>query len=129
MRDDSPAPFIVFRAPASPTKAVTIAAVYDQALVLVGLVHRIIGNAATRFYLKDRLDRAATGLVFELGRGRDVAPSLRWRNLRAAQTHAADCATVLDIFVHQAAAPADDLERARTLVRELIHDLATRTKD
>jgi hypothetical protein len=128
MRDDSPAPFIVFRTPTPPANKATIAEVYEQALVLVGLVHRIIGSAATRFYLKDRLDRAATGLVFEIGRGRDVAPSLRWRNLRAAQTHAADCATVLDIFVHQEAAPTDDLRRARALVRELIDDLSRGTK-
>ncbi len=123
MREDSPAPFVVFRAPVAPKQDP-----YDKALVLVGVVHQIVGTASTRFYLKDRLDRAATGLVFELGRAASAVSTLRWRNYRAAQTHAADVATVLDILVHQNAAAANDLERARALIRELNAELATRSR-
>lgn len=125
MVEDSP-PFIVIRTPPPAAKPEAKLDPYEQGLELIGVVHRIIGNAATRFYLKDRLDRATTGLVFELGRARTQVTTVRWRNIREAQAHATDCATVLDILVHQAAAPAEDLERARTLVRELIASLASR---
>jgi hypothetical protein len=114
MHEDSPAPFIVFRTPRSRSS-------YDRALELVGEVHGIVGAATTRFYLRDRLDRAATGLVFELGRL--AATTQKWKIYRRAQEHAADVATVLDILVHQKAAPLGDLEKARALVRDLRAEL------
>jgi hypothetical protein len=125
MSEPSPPPFIVFRAPQA-TQAPRLPP-YERALELVGMVHDIVGKAAARFYLKDRLDRAATQLVFELGRAAAAVATLRWRNYRAAQDHAADVATVFDILVAQKAAPLDELERAQGLVRELIADLAPRT--
>lgn len=114
MHEDSPAPFIVFRTSRSRSS-------YDRALELVGEVHGIVGAATTRFYLRDRLDRAATGLVFELGRL--AATTQKWKIYRRAQEHAADVATVLDILVHQKAAPLRDLEKARALVRDLRAEL------
>ena len=122
MPEDSPPPFIVIRMPVAPVAPPP----YDRALALVGMVHEIVGNATTRFYLKDRLDRAATGLVFELGRAAKAVTTVRWRNYRAANDHAADVATVLDILVSQKAAPELELERARALVRDLLADIAPR---
>lgn len=116
MHEDSPPPFIVFRTPRPASRSP-----YDRALELVGQVHGIVGTATTRFYLKDRLDRAATGLVFELGRL--AASTQKWKTYRQAQQHAADVATVLDILVHQKAAPVTDLDKARALVRELLAEL------
>src|SRR5262245_65417576 len=121
MHEDSPPPFIVIRTPAViPTKVDP----YQLSLELVGIVYRIVENAGTRFYLKDKLDRAATGLVFELGRAAAAVSTIRWKNYRAAQAHASDVATVLDILVHQQAAPAEDLEQARQLVRRLLVDIS-----
>ena len=122
--EPSPPPFIVFRT-ASATQA-PVPEPYDRALELVGLVHEIVSKAVTRFYLKDRLDRAATGLVFELGRAQKAVTTVRWRNYRAANDHAADVATVLDILVSQKAAPELELQRARTLVRDLLAVIAPR---
>ena len=123
MTEDSPPPFIVFRTPASRPASRTP---YDRALELVGQVHGIVGAATSRFYLKDRLDRAAVGLVFELGR---LAHSTqKWKTYRAAHQHASDVATVLDILMHQKAAPAGDLEKAGGLVRELLADLDPLTR-
>ncbi len=120
MTEDSPPPFIVFRTPrASRTP-------YDRALELVGQVHGIVQLSTSRFYLEDRLDRAATGLVFELGRL--ASSTQKWKTYRRAHEHAADVATVLDIFVHQKAAPAADLEKARGLVRELLGELDPLTR-
>lgn len=122
MHDESPAPFIVIRTPAPKREP------YDLALELVGVVHDLVDKAAARFYVKDRLDRAATGLVFELGRAAADVPMRRWRSYRAAQRHAADCATLLDILVHQRAAPLDELDRARARVRELLSEIAPRSR-
>lgn len=121
MPDDSPQPFIVFRTP----KATQVSP-YERALALVGVVHGIVHTATARFYLKDRLDRASTGLVFELGRAQKAVSTVRWRNYRAANDHAADVATVLDILVSQNAAPVMDLERAQALVRDLLAAIAPR---
>jgi hypothetical protein len=122
MPEESPPPFIVIRNPVAPP----IVEPYDRALELVGLIHEIVSAATTRFYLKDRLDRAATSLVFELGRAAKAVSTVRWRNYRAASDHGADVATVLDIFVSQNAAPELELGRARVLVRDLVADIAPR---
>jgi len=122
MPEESPPPFIVIRTPVQEAKREP----YDRALALVGMVHEIVNKATTRFYLKDRLDRASTGLVFELGRASKAVSTVRWRNYRAANDHAADVATVLDILVSQKAAPELELERARALVRDLLADIAPR---
>ena len=124
MSESSPPPFVVFRKPKD-TQAPKIEP-YDRALELVAVVNEIVCKATARVYVRDRLDRAATQLVFELGRAARTAVRLRWRNYRSAQTHAADVATVLDIFVAQKAAPPDELQRAQVLVRELIADIAPR---
>lgn len=122
MPDASPPPFLVIRTPTP----VAVLEPYDRALALVGVVHDIISHATTRFYLKDRLDRAATGLVFELGRANKAVSTVRWRNYRAANELAADVATVLDILVSQKSASELELERARALVRDLLADIAPR---
>ena len=118
MREDSPPPFIVFRTPARTVD------VYGKALELVGQLHRMLERASARFHLKDRLDRAATGLVFEIARGRDEVRQFRWRHYRKAHRLVSDIATILDILAHQQAAPSQDLDSSRTLVRELLAELA-----
>lgn len=118
MPEESPAPFIVFRPKAQP---------YDRALELVGLVHEIVQTATTRFYLKDRLDRATTAVVFELRRATDEPPTLRWKHYRAARASASEVATVLDIFTHQRAASTDLLQKAQRIAIDLLAELAPLT--
>ena len=120
MREDSPPPFIVIRTPAAISQSP-----YQRGLELVGIVNEIIETAAARFYLKDRLDRAATGLVFALGRAAG-APIGKWKDYRTAQGHASDVATLLDILEHQRAATPQLLEKAQRAVRDLLADLSPR---
>jgi hypothetical protein len=116
MHEDSPPPFIVIRTPVRKPA-------YEQALELVRIVQQLVDDAKARFYMKDRLDRAATAVVFELSKTRYEPPSARWRHYRSAQTLANDCATIIDILVHQQAAPAADLEAARKVVHDLLAEL------
>jgi len=121
MSESSPPPFIVFRA----AKKVTP---YERALTLVGLVHELVSKATARFYLKDRLDRAATGLVFALGKAAKTPASLAWREYRIAVTAASEVSTVLDIFAAQRAAPSGELEEARGAIDGLLADLVPRAR-
>jgi hypothetical protein len=116
MHEDSPPPFIVIRTPARRSA-------YERALELVGIVQRVLDHATARFHLKDRLDRAATALVFEIAAAHQLAPSQRWRHYRKAQSFALNTATIIDILTHQHAAPAEDLEAARKLVHDLLAEL------
>jgi hypothetical protein len=116
MHEDSPPPFIVIRTPVRRSA-------YDRALELVGIVQKVLDHATTRFHLKDRLDRAATALVFEIAAAHQLAPSQRWRHYRKAQSFALNTATIIDILTHQHAAPAEDLEAARKLVHDLLAEL------
>jgi hypothetical protein len=116
MVEESPPPFIVIRTPARKD-------VYDHALELVGPIQQLLDNTRARFHLKDRLDRAATALVFEMSKARNLPVSARWRHYRRAQDLANDCATILDILLHQNAAPVEDLETARKVVAELVAEL------
>jgi hypothetical protein len=120
MHEDSPPPFIVIRTPARPKVEA-----YDRALELVGLVQKLLDSSTARFHLKDRLDRCATTLVFELSRAKQAVRTVRWRHYRRAHEAASDCATILDILVHQKAAATIDLESTRTLVRALVEELST----
>ena len=114
MVEDRP-PFITFRR----------REVYDRALALAGEIHRLLEHASARFHLKDRLDRAATGLVFELARARGEIRSRAWRNYRRAHQLATDCATILDLFEHQSAVAKQDLAPVRTLLHDVRAELAS----
>lgn len=116
MTEDSPPPFITIRTPKQE--------VYDRALALAGELHRVIEHANARFHLKDRLDRCATNLVFELARARREIRSRSWRNYRRAHELATDCATILDLFEHQGAVPGQDLLAVRTLLHDVLSELA-----
>ncbi len=118
MAPDSPPPFIVIRTPPREDT-------YDRALALVAAVQQVLEHTSARFHLKDRLDRSVTALVFELSKARNEPRSARWRHYRKAQNLANDCATILDIVLHQKAAPLDDLETARKQVHDLVADLST----
>lgn len=118
MHEDSPPPFIVIRTPKRPD-------VYDRTLELVAIVQRILDGTTARFHIKDRLDRVVTSLVFELSRAKHAVRTARWRHYRRGHELASDCATILDILLHQQAAPADDLDAARKLVHDLLADLNT----
>ena len=118
MHEDSPPPFIVIRTPRRRSP-------YERTLELVGLVQQLLDHTKARFHLKDRLDRAATALAFELSKVRHLPNSVRWRHYRKAQDLANDCATILDILAHQQAAPLDDLDAARKVVHDLLAELST----
>ena len=66
--------------------------------------------------------------MFALGKAAKAPGTVAWRDYRAAQDAAAEVATVLDIFVAQKAAPAADLETARSVIDELLDDLAPRAR-
>jgi hypothetical protein len=121
MHEDSPVPFITIRTP-------TPRDLYERALDLAGQIHNVLERAATRFHLKDRLDRASTGLVFELARARREIRSRSWRNYRRAQELATDIATILDLFEHQGVIVAHDLRPLRTLLHEVLEDLLPLTQ-
>ena len=126
MPEDSPPPFIVIRTPAAIPSISTDARTgqaYQRALAIVGMVSEILELSTARFYLKDRLDRAATSVVFALGRAVEVRHG-RWKELRSAQGAAAQLATLLDIFAHQRAAAPQLLEKAQRGVRELLDDIS-----
>lgn len=125
MHEDSPPPFIVIRTPAAISQRLRVKP-YQQALVLVGLVAEIVGAASARFYLKDRLDRVATNLVFALGRAEDARTG-RWRDYRIAVGHASDIATLLDILEHQRAVAPQLLEKAQRATRDLLADISPLT--
>src|SRR5205814_3532005 len=122
-------PFIVIRTPAAISSSLhpvaTRPAPYQQALVIVGVVTELLETATVRFYLKDRLDRAATSVVFALGRVAQGSVRFgRWKEYRTAQGSAAQLATLLDIFAHQRAAAPQLLEKAQRAVRDLLEDIA-----
>ena len=117
MHEDSPPPFIVFRAPRRKSA-------YERTLELVARVQTVLDHAKARFHLKDRLDRVVTSLVFEISKMRHLPNSVRWRHVRKAQDLAHDCATILDILAHQQAAPSDDIEAARKVVHDLLAELS-----
>ena len=123
MHEDSPPPFIVIRTPRAPDIDG-----YEYALAFAGMVHEIVHKASSRYYLKDRLDRVATSLVFELGRAARTPPPLRWRNYRTAEQLLQDAEIVLDLFVHQKAAPELELERARVALHQLLGYVALHSK-
>ena len=120
MHEDSPPPFIVIRTPAPPRLDV-----YDRTMQLVELVQTVLDVATARMHLKDRLDRTVTSLVFEVSRAKQGTRMTRWRHYRRAHELASDCATIFDILVHQNAAPIEQLDRTRTLVRELLAELSS----
>ena len=126
MPEDSPPPFIVIRTPpAIPTISTDarVSHAYQRALVIVGQVSEIVDASTARYYLKDRLDRAATSVVFALGRAGEVRFG-RWKELRSAQAAAVQLATLLDIFAHQRAAASQLVEKAQRGVRELLEDIS-----
>jgi hypothetical protein len=120
--DDSPPPFIVIRTPAAISQHLRVKP-YRRGLELVGLVAEIVEVASARFYLKDRLDRAATNLVFALGRAEDARIG-KWRDYRTAVGHASDVATLLDILEHQRAVAPQLLEKAQRATRDLLADIS-----
>lgn len=132
MPEDSPPPFIVIRTPATIPPATSSDArasqAYQQALAIVGQVSEILDASTARFYLKDRLDRAATSVVFALGRAAQAGVRFgRWKEFRAAQGSAVQLATLLDIFAHQRAAAPQLLTKAQRAVRELLEDISPLT--
>jgi hypothetical protein len=125
MPEESPPPFIVIRTPVIPIARRPTP--YQQALAIVALVTDILETATARFYLKDRMDRAATSVVFALGRAAEVRYG-RWKEFRSAQAAAAQLATLLDIFAHQRAAAPQLVADAQRGVRELLEDLSPLAK-
>lgn len=125
MPEDSPPPFIVIRTPTAISSVAMRQTPYQQALAIVGLVSEILETSTVRFYLKDRLDRAATSVVFALGRAAQGTVRFgRWKEFRAAQGSAAQLATLLDIFAHQRAAAPQLVGQAQRGVRELLEDIS-----
>src|SRR5690349_16761026 len=126
MPEDSPPPFIVIRTPAiapAISADTRTSRAYQRALTVVGLVAEILEASTARFYLKDRLDRAATNVVFALGRAAEARFG-RWKEFREAQGFAVHLATLLDIFAHQRAAAPQLVAQAQRAVREILEDIS-----
>ena len=119
--EDSPPEFITIRTPGVAPSAFDV---YQGTLALVEHVHAVIEAASVRFHLKDRLDRYTTQIAMRLARAQSDARPNRWRHYRAIVEHLTDVATMLDIIHRQKVTTAvDDLERARTVARQLIAEL------
>jgi hypothetical protein len=116
MIEDSPAPFIIIRTPQKKD-------LYERALEIVGLIHDVVERAPARFHMKDRLDRSASTMVFELSRAKREIRSRAWKHYRRAHELGTDITTILDILEHQSAITAQDLLALRTLLHEVLADL------
>jgi hypothetical protein len=113
---DKEPPLVTFR---EPVPRDVDAELYQLALELVGQVHRVLEAAAIRFHLKDRLDKNVATVALELSRAADQLRSQRWRTYRRALRLVIDTATILDILAHQAAAPSEQIDRARACASRL----------
>jgi len=115
--DDSPAPFILFKADTPD--------VYQLALELVGQVHDILERAdAARYHLKDRLDRNTTALTLALAHAADEPVHVRWKGYRRAVRIVTETATLLDIVARQGCAAIGSLAQARETIEKLQTQLA-----
>jgi len=122
--EDSPSDFIVFRTPAKRDDRLDPARLYAQALDLVGKVHFVLEHTAARFYLRDRLDRAATAVAVRFARAESELKSNRWRSYREALVVITDVVTMLDIIDRQKVTTEDQaLTEARALARSLLTDV------
>ncbi|MEO8553664.1 MAG: hypothetical protein ABI678_27005 [Kofleriaceae bacterium] len=119
--EDSPPDFIVIRTPHAmrgPTR------LYEASLDLVEQVHLVLEGAVARFYLKDRIDKGATGIAMRLGRAQTEAASLRWRHYRDVLEQLVDVATLLDIVDRQqVTSELTALAAARALARRLMTEI------
>jgi hypothetical protein len=123
--DDSPPPFIVFRAPRKPEVAERV---YETSLELAGFVHQVLEQLPARFHHKNLLDRGVTYVTLELARANAAVRPGRWRYYRTALLHATDCATILDLLDRQHPDAANvNLDLARRTARKLMADLSPLT--
>lgn len=114
MTEDSPPPFITFRARVD---------VYERALELAGHVDRVLDTVPARPRLRALLDRDVLGLVMAIARAdADPVRSQRWKRYRDAHASAIEIATVLDLISRQSIG-SPDLTAARWTARRLCSEL------
>jgi hypothetical protein len=122
MEDDSPPGFITIRTPQ--TRVPVTYDVYEVALELARLVQLVLESCSARFYLKDRLDRAATTVALQIARASRGVPSERWIAYREVLAAVTDIGTLLDILdKQQATTRTGDLAAARYVARQLAIEL------
>jgi 23S rRNA-intervening sequence protein len=121
--DDSPPPFIVFRK--KPTTAEDKRVdVYQLALDFTEKVVDLLLTTEARFFLKDRLDRNATGIALHVAQAvKDLAPSGRRKSYGVAYRLAVDCSTVLDILARRSDVNLVAVSEVQAIVSQLVSNL------
>ena len=111
----TPPDFIVIRVPqVLPVDA------YALALELVERVHVVLEHTAARFYLKDRLDKAACTIAMRVARAQVDIKAHRWRHARDVIAQLTDVITMLDILDRQReTTKVVELDQARAFARSL----------
>jgi hypothetical protein len=123
MEDDTPPGFITIRTPLGRQEPVAYD-VYEVALELARLVQLVLETCSARFYLKDRLDRAATTVALQIARASRGTPRERWVAYREVLVAVTDIGTLLDILDKQRATTRPgDLSAARYVAERLASEL------
>ena len=119
--EESPPPFIIFRSP-----KLERVDVYQLALDFTASIERLLKGTEARFFMKDRLDRNATGIAMQVAQAiNDLAPSGRRASYRKAYALAVDCSTILDILARRSDVDQSVATQAQQLVARLLTNLDT----
>jgi hypothetical protein len=121
--DDSPPPFIVFRKKTATAEDKRVD-VYQLALDFTEKVVDLLLTTEARFFLKDRLDKNATGIALHVAQAvKDLAPSGRRKSYGIAYRLAVDCSTVLDILARRSDVNLAAVSEVQTIVSQLVSNL------
>ena len=122
--DDSPPPFIVFRRKGATAEEQARVDLYQIALDFTAKVELVLQKSDARYLLKDRLDRAASGIAMHVAQAvKDLAPSGRRKSYGVAYKLAVDCTTILDILARRSDVDLVVVSAAQALLSQLVSNL------
>lgn len=122
--DDSPPPFIVFRKKGATAEEQARVDLYQLALDFTAKVELVLQKTETRYLLKDRLERGASGVAMHVAQAvKDLAPSGRRKSYGAAYKLAVDCSTILDILARRSDVDLLVVSVAQALLSQLVSNL------
>ena len=120
--EDSPPPFIVFRAPKVERPKAND--VYQLALDFTAKVELVLQRTEARFHMKDRLDKSSAGIAMHVAQAiNDLAPAGRRKSYRMAHALAVDCSTMLDILARRSDVDRPVVQAAQQLLSQLLSNL------
>jgi hypothetical protein len=122
--DDSPPPFIVFRKKGVTAEEKVRLDLYQVALDFTATIEKLLLTTEARYFLKDRLDKNATGIAMYVAQAvKDLAPGGRRRSYGLAYKLAVDCSTILDILARRSDVDLVTVSAAQALVSQLVSNL------